>query len=88
MYLEMGKDNISVAVYACTLLSTRHMALIHIFIYEEFEDTKVVIRIRKSNDRQHNGHRKNYKKDKPGNNFLPLGEMYLEMGKDNIFSFL
>ena len=42
------------------------MALIHIFTYEEFEDTKVVIRIRKSNDRQHNGHRKNYKRANNG----------------------
>ena len=26
-------------------------------VYEEFEDTKGVIRIRKSKDRQHNGHK-------------------------------
>ena len=29
--------------------------------YEEFEDIKRVIRIRKSNDRQHNGQKKKYK---------------------------
>jgi hypothetical protein len=36
-------------------------------IYEEFEDTKGVIRIRKSTDRQHNGKKK---KDKRTNNDL------------------
>jgi len=35
---------------------------LNVFNYEELEDTKVVIRIRKSqNDRQHNGQKKNYK---------------------------
>jgi hypothetical protein len=35
---------------------------LNVFNYEEFEDSKVVIRIRKStNDRQHNGQKKNYK---------------------------
>ena len=29
---------------------------------EEFEDTKVLIRIRKSKNRQHNGRKKKYKK--------------------------
>ena len=29
---------------------------------EEFEDTKVVIRIRKSKDRQYNGHKKSTKR--------------------------
>ena len=37
------------------------------FVYEEFEDTKGVIRIRKSKDRQHNGQKK---KDKMTNNDL------------------
>ena len=32
-------------------------------VYEEFEDTKGVIRIRKSKDRQHKGHKRD-KKDK------------------------
>ena len=36
-------------------------------IYEEFEDTKGVIRIRKSKNRQHNGQKK---KDKKTNNDL------------------
>ena len=36
-------------------------------LYEEFEDTKGVIRIRKSKDRQHNGQKK---KDKRTNNDL------------------
>jgi hypothetical protein len=31
---------------------------------EEFEDTKVLIRIRKSKNRQHNGRKKKYKKTK------------------------
>jgi hypothetical protein len=33
-------------------------------VQEEFEDTKGIIRIRKSKDRQHNGQKKKYKKDK------------------------
>ena len=32
------------------------------FLYEEFEDTKGVIRIRISMDRQHNGQKKKYKR--------------------------
>ena len=32
--------------------------------YEEFEDTKVLIRIRKSKNRQHNGQKKKRQKDK------------------------
>ena len=32
--------------------------------YEEFEDTKGVIRIRKSKNRQHNGQKKKRQKDK------------------------
>ena len=36
---------------------------------EDFEDTKGVIRIRISKDRQHNGRRKKYKRT---NNDLPL----------------
>ena len=32
--------------------------------YEEFEDTKVVIRIRKSKNRQYNGQKKKRQKDK------------------------
>ena len=35
------------------------------YIYqEEFEDSKVVIRIRKWKDRQHNGQKKKYKRTK------------------------
>ena len=43
---------------------------------EEFEDTKVVIRIRKSKDRQHNGQKK---KDKRTNNDLQNIHMKLEI---------
>jgi hypothetical protein len=34
------------------------------WLQEGFDDTKGVIRIRKSKDRQHNGHKKKYKKNK------------------------
>ena len=43
---------------------------------EEFEDTKAVIRIRKSKDRQHNGQKK---KDKRTNNDLQNIHMKLEI---------
>jgi len=33
-----------------------------ILVQEEFEDTKGVIRIRKSKDKQHNGQKKKYKR--------------------------
>jgi hypothetical protein len=45
-------------------------------IVEEFEDTKVVIRIRKSKDRQHNGQKK---KNKRTNNDLQNIHMKLEI---------
>ena len=38
--------------------------LLNIMSYEEFEDTKVVIRIRKSKNRQYNGQKKKRQKDK------------------------
>jgi hypothetical protein len=44
-------------------------------IYEEFEDTKGVIRIRKSKNRQHNGQKK---KDKKTNNGFTINIIYTD----------
>jgi hypothetical protein len=44
-----------------------HADMEYIFVIEEFEDTKGVIRIRKSKDRQHNGEKK---KDERTNNTM------------------
>ena len=36
--------------------------IMHLILIVEFEDTKGIIRIHKSKDRQHNGQRKKYKR--------------------------
>ena len=52
-------------------------------LYEEFEDTKGVIRIRKSKDRQHNGYKK---RDKTTNNNL-INTTYV-MNEERIWKLL
>ena len=44
------------------LLYFAHILLLYVGILEEFEDTKGLIRIRISKNRQHNGQKKMYKR--------------------------
>ena len=56
--------HIAVSHSNCTFILLQTLKSFKIPVQEEFEDTKGIIRIRKSKDRQHNGQKKKYKKDK------------------------
>ena len=53
--------NVTALPFSCTFSDIKIKV---VFLKEEFEDTKGVIRIRKSKDRQHNGQTKKRLKDK------------------------